>query len=114
MSSSNSRIVRINEEVRRELCEVVRRLKDPRIPEMTSIVAVNVTNDLRYAKVYVSVFGDEETKKNAIIGLKKAAGFARREIGRKIDLRYTPELVFELDNSIEHGAHINSVIQNLN
>lgn len=112
MGSSN-RIIRINEEVRCVLSEIVRNLKDPRIPLMTSIVSVNVTNDLRYAKVYVSVMGDEETKKNALAGLKKAAGFARREVSRKIDLRYTPELIFELDNSIEHGARINEIIQKL-
>lgn len=111
---ASNRIVRINEEMRRELSSVIRELKDPRIPLMTSIVSVNVTNDLRYAKVYVSIMGDEATKKDALAGLKKAAGFARREISRKIDLRYTPELIFELDNSIEHGAHINSIIQNLN
>ena len=110
---ASNRIIRINEEVRRELSNVIRELKDPRIPLMTSIVAVNVTNDLRYAKVYVSVMGDEETKKQALVGLKKAAGFCRREISQKIDLRYTPELIFELDNSIEHGAHINALIQNL-
>lgn len=110
---ASNRIVRINEEVKRELSSVIRELKDPRIPLMTSIVSVNVTNDLRYAKVYVSVMGDENTKKQALEGLKKAAGFARREISRKIDLRYTPELIFELDDSIEHGAHINELIQNL-
>lgn len=110
---ASNRIVRINEEVKRELSGVIRELKDPRIPLMTSIVSVNVTNDLRYAKVYVSVMGDENTKKQALEGLKKAAGFARREISRKIDLRYTPELIFELDDSIEHGAHINELIQNL-
>ena len=97
-----SRIDKINEEVRREMATVIRELKDSRIPMMTSVVAVNVSNDLRYAKVYVSVMGDEETKKKALEGLKSAAGFVRREIGKRIDLRYTPEPVFELDRSIEH------------
>jgi len=110
---ASNRIIRINEEVKRELAGVIRELKDPRIPIMTSVVAVNVTNDLRYAKVYVSVLGDETVKKEALKGLKAAAGFARREVSRRVNLRVSPELIFELDSSIEHGAHINEIIQNL-
>ncbi len=106
-----ARIDKINEEVRRELANIIRDLKDSRIPLMTSVVAVHVTNDLRYAKAYISVMGDEETQKRAMEGLKSAAGFVRREIGRKIDLRYTPEFVFELDHSIEHGAHIDELLK---
>jgi len=108
---SMSRIDKINEEVKRELAMVIRELKDSRIPMMTSIVAVNVTKDLRYAKVYVSVMGDETTKKKAIEGLKSAAGFVRREMGKRVDLRYTPEFLFELDKSLEHGAHINELLR---
>ncbi len=106
-----ARIDKINEEVRRELAVIIRDLKDTRIPLMTSVVAVNVTNDLRYAKAYISVMGDEATQKKAMEGLKSAAGFVRREIGRKIDLRYTPEFIFELDHSIEHGAHIDELLK---
>lgn len=108
-----ARIDKINEEVRRELAEILRELKDARIPMMTSVVAVHVTNDLRYAKAYISVMGDEQTQKKAIEGLKSAAGYIRREIGRKIDLRYTPEFLFELDHSIEYGAHINQLIKDV-
>ncbi|HIU48209.1 MAG TPA: 30S ribosome-binding factor RbfA [Candidatus Avimonoglobus intestinipullorum] len=111
---AKDRIHKINEEVRRELAGVIRELKDARIPMMTSIVAVHVTNDLSYAKVYVSVMGDEETQKKALAGLKSAAGFIRREMGRRIDLRVTPEFIFELDHSIEYGAHINQMINDLN
>lgn len=110
---AKERINKINEEIRRELSSVLREVKDSRIPMMTSIVAVNVTSDLSYAKVYVSVMGDSETQKKALAGLKSAAGFMRREIGRKMTIRYTPELVFEIDHSIEHGAHINEVISSL-
>lgn len=110
---ANNRINKINEEVRRELASVVRELKDSRIPMMTSVVAVHVTNDLSYAKCYVSIMGDEETQKRAIEGLKSASGFIRREIGRRIDLRHTPEFQFELDHSIEHGAHINQMLSNI-
>lgn len=106
-----ARIDKINEEVRRELAGIIRNLKDTRIPLMTSVVAVSVTNDLRYAKAYISVMGDEETQKKAMEGLKSAAGFVRREIGKKIDLRYTPEFIFELDHSIEHGAHIDELLK---
>lgn len=111
---ANNRINKINEEVRRELASVVRELKDSRIPMMTSVVAVYVTNDLSYAKCYVSIMGDEETQKRAIEGLKSASGFIRREIGRRIDLRHTPEFQFELDHSIEHGAHINQMLSDIN
>lgn len=106
-----ARIDKINEEVRRELAGVIRELKDARIPMMTSVVAVHVTNDLRYAKVYISVMGTEEEQKKAIEGLKSAAGFVRREMGRRVDLRYTPEFIFELDHSIEHGAHIDALLK---
>ena len=106
-----ARIDKINEEIRRELANVVRELKDTRIPMMTSVVAVHVTNDLRYAKAYVSVMGDEQTQKKAIEGLKSAAGFVRREMGKRVDLRYTPEFLFELDHSIEHGAYINELLK---
>lgn len=109
-----ARIDRINEEVKRELSSVIRELKDARIPLMTSVVAVNVTNDLRYAKAYVSVMGDDEVQKNALAGLKSAAGFIRREMGKRVDLRYTPEFIFVLDRSIEHGAHIEEILRNFN
>lgn len=106
-----SRIDKINEEVRRELASVIRELKDTRIPMMTSVVAVDVSSDLRYAKAYISVMGDEETQKKAMEGLKSASGFVRREIGKRIDIRYTPEFVFELDKSIEHGAKIEELLR---
>ena len=105
-----ARIDKINEEVRRELANIIRELKDSRIPMMTSVVAVNVTNDLRYAKVYVSVMGDEKTKQRALEGLKSAAGFVHREMRKRVQLRQTPEFIFVLDNSIEHGAYINELL----
>ena len=108
-----ARIDKINGEVMRELANVIHELKDTRIPLMTSVVAVHVTNDLRYAKAYISVMGDEETKKKAMQGLKSASGFIRREIGKRVDLRYTPEFIFELDNSIEHGSHIDKLLKNI-
>ncbi len=106
-----ARIDRINAEVQRELSSIIRDMKDARIPVMTSVVAVNVTSDLRYAKVYVSVMGDDKTKKDAITALQNAKGFVRRELGQRMKMRYTPEIVFVEDNSIEHGAYINKLLR---
>lgn len=110
---AKNRINKINEEVRRELAAVIRELKDERIPLMTSVVSVNVTNDLSYAKCYISVMGDDSVKKKAIEGLKSAAGYIRREMGRRVDLRVTPEFLFMLDDSIEHGAYINKILRDI-
>lgn len=104
---------RISEEVRKNLSDIIRELKDPRIPLMTSVVSVEVTRDLKYAKAYISVMGDDETKKNALAGLKSASGFIRREVGERVLLRALPEFTFVLDNSIEHGAHINELIHSV-
>ena len=108
-----ARIDKINGEVMRELAMIIRELKDSRIPLMTSVVAVNVTNDLRYAKAYISVMGDEDVQRKAMEGLKSAAGYIRREIGKRIDLRYMPEFIFILDKSIEHGSHIDKLLKNI-
>lgn len=109
-----NRIDRISEEVKKELSLVVRELKDPRLnTSMVSVVNVTVTKDLRFAKAYISVLGDDAAKKGAMDALKGAAGFIRKEIGHRIDLRYTPEFSFVLDDSIEYGSHINEVLKNL-
>ncbi len=108
---ATNRINRINEEVRREISDILRDLKDPRIPMMTSVVSVSVTQDLRYATVYVSVFGDDEVKKNALSALKNSQGFVRRELGHRLNLRYTPEIIYKADDSIEHGARINELLK---
>ncbi len=104
---------RISEEVKKHLSDIIRELKDPRIPLMTSVVSVSVTKDLKYAKAYISIMGDDETKKEALKGLKSASGFIRKEIGSRVLLRALPEFHFELDNSIEHGAHINELLQSV-
>ncbi len=108
-----NRIDRISEEVKKELSVIVRELKDPRITTVVSVVNVSVTKDLRFAKAYISVFGDEKVQKGVMDALKSASGFIRKEIGRRVNLRNTPEFTFELDNSIEYGAHINEVLKNL-
>lgn len=102
---ASNRINRINDEIQRELADQLRNLKDPRVSGMVSITRVDTTNDLRYAKVYVSAL-DKTQEKDVLKGLKSASGFLRRELGRALQLRYTPELQFIGDDSIQHGAHI--------
>ncbi|MBO4940594.1 MAG: 30S ribosome-binding factor RbfA [Clostridia bacterium] len=109
-----NRIDRISEEVKRELSIIIRELKDPRLSKaVVSVINVNVTKDLKFAKAFISVLGNEDVQKGAIDALKSAAGFIRKEVGHRINLRSTPEFTFVLDNSIEYGAHINEVLKNL-
>lgn len=108
-----NRIDRISEEVKRELSAVIRELKDPRLPSVVSVIGVRITKDLKYAKAYISVMGNAEQQKAALDALKSASGFIRREMGHRVNLRITPEFTFEIDNSIEYGAHINEVLKNL-
>ncbi len=108
-----NRIDRISEEVKKELSGVIRDMKDPRLPDMVSVVSVRVTRDLRYAKAYISVFGDEKVRKDAIEALTSAAGYIRKEIGRRVNLRNTPEFTFVSDDSIAYGAHINEILKDL-
>ena len=109
---ASNRISRINEEIQRQLSEQFRRLKDPRVSQtgMVSITRVDTTGDLRYARIYVSAL-DKSQEKEVLKGLKSAAGFLRRELGRSLQLRYTPELQFVADDSIQHGAHILEVLR---
>ena len=107
----SNRIGRINEEIQRELSDQFRRLKDPRVSSgMVSITRVDTTGDLRYARVYISVL-DKSQEKDVLKGLKSASGFLRRELGRALQLRYTPELQFIADDSIQYGAHILEVLR---
>ncbi len=103
----SNRIGRINEEIQREMSSLIRTVKDPRVAEagMISITAVETTPDLKYAKIYVSVL-DKSVSAQALKGLKSASGYLRRELGRALSLRSTPELSFVRDDSIDKGAHI--------
>ena len=110
---ASNRIGRINEEIQKELSSLIRNLKDPRVQNtMISITHVETTPDLRYAKVYVS-FLQEEKAKDALKGLKSASGYLRRELGRALQLRYTPELNWALDDSITYGAKMMKLINSL-
>ena len=101
----SNRIGRINEEIQRELASLIPNVKDPRVTGMISVTAVETTPDLRWAKVYVSML-DKPSAAQVVKGLKSAAGYLRRELGRALNLRYTPELLFVEDDSIDKGAHI--------
>lgn len=111
---ASNRLERIKEEVKRELSGIIRRLKDPRIADVVSVVAVDITKDLKYAKAHISVMGTEEQKKNTITALNSAAGFIRHEISSGLDLRITPEFKFVQDNSVEYGIHIDELIHKIN
>ena len=109
----SNKLQRINEDIQRVLAVLLRDIKDPRVKQgMISVTGVDTTSDLRFAKVYLSIYGltsEKELKK----GLKSASGYLRGELGKTLDLRYTPELIFELDKSIERGARINSILNEL-
>ena len=110
---ASNRIGRINEEVQKELASLIRNLKDPRVQDtMISITHVEVTPDLRYAKVYAS-FLQEDRAADALKGLKSASGYLRRELGHALNLRYTPELQWALDDSITYGAKLLELINSL-
>jgi len=110
---STNRIFRINEDIQRVLSSHLRNIKDPRVQQgMISVTAVDTTSDLRHAKVYLSVFG-LNSEAEFMKGLKSASGYLRHELGQSLSLRYTPELQFELDKSLERGARISSILSGL-
>jgi ribosome-binding factor A len=104
---------RINMEVTRTLSGIVRDLKDPRISPMTSVMRAEVTKDLKYCKVYVSVLGSDTERENTMRGLKSASGFIRNELARIVNLRNTPELIFEADTSIAYGVRMSHLIDDV-
>ena len=108
------KIDRVTEDVRRELSAILREVKDPRIRDcLLSVVRVEVTNDLSYCTVYVSTVEGMEQTKTAVKGLKSAAGYIRRELGKRLSLRHVPELLFKPTDSIEYGAHISRILNDL-
>ncbi|WP_066320665.1 30S ribosome-binding factor RbfA [Bacillus sp. FJAT-29814] len=104
---------RVGEQMKKELTDIIgRKIKDPRIGFVT-VTDVQVTGDLQQAKVYISVLGDDEQKENTLKGLAKAKGFIRSEIGHRIRLRKTPEIIFEFDESIDYGNRIETLLHEL-
>ncbi|AGT31579.1 ribosome-binding factor A [Geobacillus genomosp. 3] len=109
----NIRATRVGEQMKKELSDIIgRKLKDPRIGFVT-VTDVRVTGDLQQAKVYISVFGDDEQRENTLKALEKAKGFIRSEIGQRIRLRKTPEILFEIDETIEYGSRIEQLIRKI-
>ena len=111
MRKNSIKNTRINGEVQRELSNIIRNeIKDPRISLLTSVVAVEVTPDLKQCKAYISVYGDEQAQNDTIAGLKSAEGYIRTKLARSINLRNTPEIRFILDQSIEYGVNMSRKI----
>ncbi|MNE16596.1 Ribosome-binding factor A [compost metagenome] len=107
---AKNRTGRVSEQIKKELSVLIQsELKDPRIGFVT-VTGVDVTNDLSQAKIYLSVFGDEEAKKESLKGIEKANGFLRTELGKRMRLRHTPELIFKFDESIAYGSRIEKLL----
>jgi len=115
MRKNSIKNTRINNEVQKELSMLINReIKDPRISPMTSVVAVEVAPDLKHAKVYISVLGDEEKKQSTYEGLRSAAPYLRTLLAKTVNLRNTPELTFVMDQSIEYGVNMSKLIDDVN
>ena len=113
MNKNNNRLERIDEEYKKEISNIINyNLKNPNVTGLISVTKVKVTNDLKFAKVSVSILNSKNIKET-LAGLKKSSGFIRSELARKINLRNTPELIFELDDSIEYGAKIDNILKDI-
>ena len=111
---NNTRMSRINDEIFKEVSQIIRgEIKDPRVGAMTSVVRVDTTQDLKYCKVYVSVYGDAVQKESVMKGLKNASGFIRHLIAERVNLRLTPELIFKLDESAEYAIRMNQLMDEI-
>ena len=113
MSNNEARLGRVNEELMKSISQIITyELKNPDVTGMISVTRVKVTPDLKYAKVYVSILNSKNIKET-MEGLKKSSGFIRSELAKRINLRNTPELVFEIDDSMEYGAKIDSILKEI-
>lgn len=114
-SGSNNRMIRINDEILREVANIIRlEIKDPRVATITTVVKVDTTNDLKHCKIYVSILGEKEQKEEVMEGLRNAAGFIRKQLAQRINLRSTPEIKFILDESLEYSIKINKLLNEVN
>lgn len=114
MRKVNTRMIRINDEIQREAANIIRsEVKDPRIGSLTSVIKAETTSDLKYCKIYVSVFGNDEEKDAVMKGLKNASGFIRHLLAERINLRNTPELIFKLDDSLEYAMKMDKLINEI-
>ena len=111
--TNSNRMARVNEELKREISNIINyEVKNSNVTGMISVTKVKVTPDLKYAKVYVSIFNSKNIK-DTMEGLKKSSGFIRTELAKRINLRNTPELIFEIDDSMEYGAKIDSILKEI-
>ena len=113
MRKKSVKNIRVNSEVHREISEIIREVKDPRVGIMTSVTDVEVTPDLKYANIYISALGSEDASAKTLEGLKAANGFIRRELARRLNLRNTPELRFLADDSLAYGMKMDKLINEL-
>lgn len=112
-NKNNNRFGRIDEEFKKEISQIINyELKNPNVTGMISVTKVKVTTDLSYARVYVSILNSKNIK-DTLAGLKKSAGFIRSELAKRINLRNTPEIIFELDDSLEYGARIDGILKDI-
>lgn len=112
-TDKNARMGRIEEEYRKEISDILdHKLKNPNVTGLISVTKVKVTNDLKFAKVYVSIL-NSKSRKNTLAGLKKSAGFVRSELAKRVNLRNTPEIIFEFDDSIEYGTKIDAILKEI-
>jgi ribosome-binding factor A len=109
----SQRAGRVGEVIKEVASETIRRLKDPRITGLVSVTDVEVSGDLSHAKVFVSIYGDEDQQRETLAGLQAASGFVRTQVGREVKLRITPEIHFLEDKSLEHGANINALLNRI-
>ncbi|MCL2854160.1 MAG: 30S ribosome-binding factor RbfA [Defluviitaleaceae bacterium] len=110
-----NRMIRINDEIMKELSEILRGgIKDPRMTAMASVVRVETTQDLKFAKAFISVMGTDEEKQKTMAALENAKGHIRSQVAKAIDLRQTPEFTFILDDSLDHGMRIDQILDDVN
>lgn len=114
MQKKNSnRMDRVNEEFKREIGKIIDQdLKNPNITGLISVTKVKTSPDLKFARVYISILGSK-SKKNTVDGIKNASGFIRTELAKRINLRYTPEIIFEVDETLEYGVKIENILNEL-
>lgn len=110
--ATQQRVQRVREAIKQETSDIIRQMKDPRIGFVT-VTDAEVSRDLRHVKIFVSVLGDEESKRHSLEALERATGYIRTEIGQRVRLRHTPEIVFCWDESLERGARISKILRDL-
>jgi ribosome-binding factor A len=110
--ATQQRVQRVREAIKQEASDIIQQMKDPRIGFVT-VTDAEVSRDLRHVKIFISVLGDEESKKASLEGLERATGYIRSELGQRIRLRHTPEILFRWDESLERGARISRILKDL-